>query len=96
MMGQDETAASGITAAPDVTETLPAPQVEKAETPETILANLSNTLKTSEGVDADLAAILTDHLLTGTPHANAVATAKAAIGALAAKRAAPAQDNANG
>lgn len=96
MMRQDEIATSGDTAAPNVTETLPAPQAEKAETPEMILANLANTLKTSEGVDVDLAAILADHLLTVTPQANAVAAAKAAIGALAAKRAVAARDNANG
>lgn len=53
------------------------------------LAKLAGTLKETEGVDGDLAAILTDHLLMVDPHANLVVDAKAAIDKLAAKRAAP-------
>ena len=61
----------------------------EVETPATFLAKVAETLKEAEGVDADLAGILTDNLLTVEPHANAVANAKAAIVKLAAKRAAP-------
>ncbi|WP_220185220.1 hypothetical protein [Paracoccus sp. S1E-3] len=77
-------------------EALAAPQVEQAETPKVFLATLSGTLKASDNVDVDLAGILSDHLLTVTPHANAVANAKAAIAALAARRAAPVEEQADG
>ena len=40
---------------------------------------MSAALRASDDVDADLAAILSDHLLTVTPHANVVANAKAVI-----------------
>ncbi|MEC5325491.1 hypothetical protein [Aurantimonas sp. A3-2-R12] len=96
MMGQDETAAPEEAAALDMLAALAAPQAENADTPEVFLANLSETLKASHGVDTDLAAALTDHLLTVTPHANAVANAKSAIVAIASKRAAPVGENANG
>jgi hypothetical protein len=64
----------------------------EVETPDTFLTKLAETLKGTEGVDADLASILTDNLLTVGPHANAVANAKAAIVKLAAKRAAPREE----
>jgi hypothetical protein len=67
-------------------EEVAAPEVE---TPATFLTKLAQTLKGTDGVDTDLASILTDHLLTVGPHANAVANAKTAIVKLAAKRAAP-------
>jgi len=57
------------------------------ETPADFLAALTKALGDSEGVDTDLAVILRDHLLTITPQANAVASAKVAITQLAAKRA---------
>ena len=75
---------------------LAAPQVEQAETPDVFLATLSDVLKASDNVDVDLAGILSDHLLTVTPHANAVVAAKAAIAALAARRAAPVKEQADG
>ena len=95
-MGQDETGAPEEAATPNMLEVLAAPQVEQAETPKVFLATLSGTLKASDNVDVDLAGILSDHLLTVTPHANAVANAKAAIAALAARRAAPVEEQADG
>jgi len=95
-MGQDETGAPEEAATPDMLAALAAPQVEQADTPEVFLATLSETLKASDDVDVDLAGILSDHLLTVTPHANAVANVKAAIVALAAKRAAPVEEQADG
>lgn len=95
-MGQDETGAPEEAATPDMLAALAAPQVEQADTPEVFLATLSETLKASDDVDVDLAGILSDHLLTVTPHANAVGNAKAAIVALAAKRAAPVEEQADG
>ena len=95
-MGHDETGAPEEAATPNMLEVLAAPQVEQAETPKVFLATLSGTLKASDNVDVDLAGILSDHLLTVTPHANAVANAKAAIAALAARRAAPVEEQADG
>ena len=73
-----------------------APEEDWVETPEAILTGVSAGLKASDGVDVDLAAILSDHLLTVTPNANVVVIAKAAILALAAKRAAPAEEQVDG
>ncbi len=95
-MGHDETGAPEEAATPNMLEVLAAPQVEQAETPKVFVATLSGTLKASDNVDVDLAGILSDHLLTVTPHANAVANAKAAIAALAARRAAPVEEQADG
>lgn len=95
-MGQDETGAPEEAATPDMLAARAAPQVERADTPEVFLATLSETLKASDDVDVDLAGILSDHLLTVTPPANAVGNAKAAIVALAAKRAAPVEERAGG
>jgi hypothetical protein len=58
-----------------------------SDTPTLFLTTLSETLKSSAEVDQDLAGILADHLLTVSPDATAVANAKAAIVALALKRA---------
>ena len=69
---------------------------EEVNSPEDFLARLSEALKASDGVDADIASILADHLLTATPHANAVANAKAAIAALAENRANPAKEQTDG
>lgn len=70
----------------DGAEEVATPEVE---TPATFLTKLADTLKGTEGVDSDLAGILTDNLLIVGPHANVVANAKAAIVKLAAKRATP-------
>jgi len=73
-----------------------APEEDLVKTSEAFLTDASAALKALEEVDADLAAILSDHLLTVTPDANVIANAKAAILALAAKRAAPAEEQADG
>jgi hypothetical protein len=65
-----------------------APEANLVEAPEAFLTSVSAALKASDDVDSDLAAILSDHLLTITPHANVVVNATAAIMTLAAKRAA--------
>ena len=95
-MGQDETGAPEEAATPEMLAALAARQAEQEDTPELFLATLSETFKASDDVDVDLAGILSDHLLTVTPHANAVANAKAAIAAIAAKRAALAEEHADG
>lgn len=87
---KDKAAAAGVAASLDMLEALPAPELEPAASPATFLAGVSKALKVSTDVDADLASLLSNHLLTIMPHANAVANAKAAIVALAAKRAASA------
>lgn len=95
-MGQDEKGAPEEAVPAEMLAALAAPRVEQADTPEVFLATLSEILKASDDVDVDLAGILSDHLLTVTPHANAVANAKAAIVALAAKRGAPVEEQADG
>lgn len=87
-MVEDETAVPDDAAALDMLAAPATPQVEPAETPDAFLVGVSKALKASADVDADLASILSDHLLTVTPHASGVANANAAIVALAAKRAA--------
>jgi hypothetical protein len=96
LVEKDETEAPDDAVALGMLAALALPEVEPAETPDAFLAVVSKTLKVSVDVDADLASILSDHLLTVTPHTNAVANAKAAIVALAVKRAAPAEEQANG
>jgi hypothetical protein len=96
MMRQDETGAPKKAAIPDMLAALAVARVKQADTPEVFLATLSEALKASNDVDVDLAGILSDHLLTVTPHANAVGNAKAAIVALAAKRAAPGNEQVDG
>lgn len=91
-MYENEAAAPEDAVALDVLAELAAPEEDLVETPEAFLNNVSAGLKTSDDVDADLAAILSEHLLTVTPHANVVVNARAAILALAAKRAAPAEE----
>jgi VIT1/CCC1 family predicted Fe2+/Mn2+ transporter len=71
-------------------------EVGPAETPDVFLAGVAEALKACADMDADLASILSDHLLTETPNSNAVANAKAAIVALAVKRAAPAEVQTDG
>jgi hypothetical protein len=60
-----------------------------ANTPESFLAALGDSLKGNEGFDSDLADILTTHILKATPAQNAVAQAKDAIMKLAHDRANP-------
>ena len=88
-MVEDETAAPDDAAAQDMLAAPAMLEGEPSETPDAFLAGVSKALKASADVDADLASILSDHLLTITPHASVVANATAAIVALAAKRAEP-------
>lgn len=76
----------------DMIATIAAPEADMVETPEAFLTGVAAALKASDDVDAELAAILSDHLLTIAPHDNVIANAKAAILALAAERAAPAEE----
>ncbi len=80
----------------DIIAALAAPEVVVADTPEAFLAGVAAALKASDDVDADLAAILSDHFLTVTPSDNVIASAKAAILLLAAERAAPAEEQTDG
>lgn len=95
-MDEDETGAPVDAAALGMPMELGQPKVGQVETPDAFLAGVSEDLKSSADVDAALASILSDHLLTATPHADAVANAKAAIVAIAAKRAAPDRDQSDG
>lgn len=95
-MDEDEKAAPEDAVALDIIAALAAPEVVVADTPEAFLAGVAAALKASDDVDADLAAILSDHLLTVTPHDNVIANAKAAILLLAAERAAPAEEQTDG
>lgn len=95
-MGEDETAAPEDAVVLDILAALATPEEDLVEAPEAFLTGLSTALKASDDVDADLAAILADHLLTVTPHANVIINAKAAILALAAKRAAPGEEQFDG
>lgn len=96
LVEEDERAAPADAVAPDVIAALAAPEADDVETPEAFLTGVSFALKASDDVDADLAAILSDHLLTVTPHDNVIANAKTAILALAAERAAPDEEQADG
>lgn len=95
-MDEDEAAAPEDAVALDMLAALAAPEEDLVETPEAFLTGVSAALKASNDVDADLAAILSDHLLTVASHANVIVNAKAAILALAAKRAAPTEEQADG
>mgnify|MGYP001347515653 FL=1 len=95
-MDEDEKAAPEDAVALDINAALAAPEVIVADTPEAFLTGVAAALKASDDVDADLAAILSDHLLTVTPHDNVIANAKAAILLLAAERAAPAEEQTDG
>ena len=76
----------------DLRVALVASEKDLVEPPQAFLNNVSEMLKATHGVDADLAAILSEHLLTVAPHSNVVVNAKAAILALASKRVAPAEE----
>jgi hypothetical protein len=95
-MANDQTEAPGDTAILEKLAALGARKEEHEDTPGVFLATLSETLMKLPGVDVELAGILSDHLLKVTPHANAVANSKAAIVALAAKRAAQVEEQADG
>ncbi len=58
-----------------------------APNPEAFLAGLGEALRTREGTDRQLAAILAQQLLTDKPTSNAVETATKAIKALAQAKA---------
>lgn len=60
------------------------------------LAQLGNALMTSEGVDAELAGIVVEHILSAAPSENCVEQAMTAINTLAASRASPPEENADG
>ena len=64
-------------------------EAKPLETPDAFLSALGESLKAKGDVDADLAAILTEHILKAVPALNAVAQAKDAIVKLAAERANP-------
>ena len=64
-------------------------EAKPLETPDAFLKALGESLKAKDGVDTDLAAILTTHILKAAPAANAVALAKDAIVKLASERADP-------
>lgn len=91
-MIKDEAAAPSEEVPLDLLAAAAAAEQDLVETPEAFLAGVSAALKASEEVDADLAAILSDHLLTVTPDANVIANARAAILMLATKRAVPAEE----
>ena len=64
-------------------------EAKPLDTTDALLNAIGANLISKEGVDADLAAILTTHLIKAAPAANAVAQAKEAIVALATERANP-------
>jgi hydroxymethylpyrimidine/phosphomethylpyrimidine kinase len=64
-------------------------EANQLETPDAFLKALGESLRAKEGVDTDLAAILTAHILKGAPAPNAIAQAKDAIVKLASERADP-------
>lgn len=66
-------------------------KVNPIETADEFLKALGAKLEGTEGVDVDLAAILTTHLLKEAPTQNAVLQAKNAITDLAIQRANPAK-----
>lgn len=95
-MDENEAAGPEDAVALDTLAGLAAPEENWVETPETFLTGVSTVLKATDDVDVDLAAILSDNLLTVTPNANVVVNAKAVILALAAKRAAAAKEQVDG
>lgn len=96
LMGEEERAAPEDAVELDMLAPLAAPEIEPPETPEAFLASVCKALRASNNVDEDLAGLVSDHLLTVTPHGNAVCNAKVAIVELAAKRAAAAEEKPDG
>lgn len=66
------------------------------ETPAGFLAHLGQALKTREDVDAELAGILAEHILTSTPAENCVEKAMTAINTLAEARVTPPEEDTDG
>lgn len=64
-------------------------EAKLSETPDEFLDALGERLVAKEGVDRDLAEILTKHILKATPTQNAAVQAKDAILKLASDRADP-------
>lgn len=95
-MDEDEAATHAEAVALDMPAAAAAAEQDLVETPEAFLTGVSSALKASDEVDADLAAILSDHLLTVIPDANVISNARAAILVLAAKRAGPVEEQAHG
>ncbi|MBX3488576.1 hypothetical protein [Parvibaculum sp.] len=62
---------------------------EQPQTPDAFLKGVAAALQADEGIDLDLAKILSTEILIAKAPADAVSRAKAAIVALATKRAAP-------
>jgi len=93
---EHEATASENAAALEIVVAVGASEDDLVETPEAFLTRVSTALKASDDVDVDLAAILSDHLLTVAPNANVIVNSKTAILALAAKRAAPGVKQADG
>lgn len=69
---------------------------DAVETPAAFLADLGKALKARQEMDADLASIVSQHILTATPAEDCVEQAMMAITALAATRATPAKENVDG
>jgi hypothetical protein len=61
--------------------------------PVTFLAELGRALNAREGVDPELASLLSQHLLTATPEEDCVGQTLRAITNLAAKRVAPKEES---
>jgi len=70
--------------------------VDAVESPAAFLVGLGKALKASQEMDADLASIVSQHILTATPAEDCMEQAMIAIIALAATRATPAKENADG
>ena len=66
------------------------------KTPAAFLAELGQALTTREGEDAELARIVAEHILTAAPAEDCVDRAMTAIRALAASRASPPKEDADG
>lgn len=94
-MDEDE-AAAGEAVALDIPAAVAVAKESLVEEPGAFLTGVSAALKAMDDVDDELAAILSNHLLTATPHANVIANAKAAILALAAKRVASTKEQTDG
>ena len=66
------------------------------ETPVAFLAELGQALTTREGEDAELAAIVVEHILAAAPAETCVEQAMTAINTLAAARVTPPKENVDG
>jgi hypothetical protein len=66
------------------------------KTPAAFLAQLGEALKTCQGVDAGLAEIVAEHILTAAPAEDCLEQAMTAITTLAAARATHPKENADG